>query len=312
MRASEREAVLDLLEAAFEERELFARFMDTDPAFDPANILLALDDDRPVSSVQIFSKQIRLRDAAVPLGGIGSVATHPDYRKQGLAYELLRRSETAMRERGMPLALLFAVLWDFYGRLGWVQIPVRQLALHRREASAEMPRGIRARDFEPGDLEAISALYERYASGFEGTTLRDASYWRGQLAYSGSPEQDFRIALEGDRPVAYARRVWLGAPLAMEFAHEPGAEDALAALVTELCPDDRAMLMRLPAETPLENALARRGLSVDRVDDPTFMWRVLDAAALARMTGLPESSGAALLDELIRKPPVHYWVSDRF
>ena len=71
--------------------------------------------------------------------------------------------------------------------------------------------------FEPGDLGAISALYECYAGGFEGTTLRDTSYWRGQLAYSGAPEQDFRIALEGDRPVAYARRVWLGAPLAMEI-----------------------------------------------------------------------------------------------
>ena len=189
---------------------------------------------------------------------------------------------------------------------------MRQLALHRRDAPAELPTDARARDFEPADLDAIAGLYEAYASGLPGTTVRDAAYWEGQLAYAGSPEADFRIVLRDERPVAYARRVILGAPLAMEFAHEPGAEDAGAALLIELCPDDRAMLMRLPAGTEIENALRARGASLDRVDDPTFMWRILDGPALARRTGLPESNDATLLDELIRKPPAHYWVSDRF
>ena len=43
MRASEREPVLDLLERAFAERDLFALYMDADPAYDPEDFVLALD-----------------------------------------------------------------------------------------------------------------------------------------------------------------------------------------------------------------------------------------------------------------------------
>ncbi len=312
MRASEREPVLDLLERAFAERDVFALYMDADPAYDPEDFLLALDGGHPVSCVQIFRKTIRLRGEPVPLGGIGSVATDPDHRGSGLASELMRRSEQRMRERGMPLGLLFTTRFSFYARLGWVQIPCRQLAVHPGGA-AEEPDGIERRCLRPGDLPAVRALYDRYADGFEGTTLRDDAYWRGQLRYAGAPDEEFRVALRGERLIAYARAVSLMTRIATEYAHERGEADSAASLLLELCPDEAAMIVHMPPDTELETALRAGARQVDRVDDPTQMWRALDAAALARLAVLPEATPEPeLLHQLIGGPPVHYWTSDRF
>ena len=312
MRPGEREPVLDLLEHAFHERAPFEAYMDFDPRFGFDDFLLALEGARPVCCVQIFEKTIRLRGRAVRLGGIGSVATHEEYRRRGLAEELMRRSEQRMRERGLPLALLFGV-WGGYTRLGWVRIPARQLALHGDGSRGALREGAVVRDFAEGDLGQVQALYEAYSTRFEGTTLRDDGYWRGQLRYAGAPGEDFRVALAGDALVAYARRVDLATPVAMEFAHAPGHADMLAALLLELCPRDAALIVRLPPDTELERALAAHAARIDRVDDPTLMWRVLDRAALATLAELSASSSdAELLDALIARPPAHFWISDRF
>ena len=89
MRAEDRGPVLDLLEQAFGERELFARYLDSDPNLDLADTFLALEEGRPISCVQLFSRSIRLRRNAVELAGIGSVATDPNYRGHGLASRLV-------------------------------------------------------------------------------------------------------------------------------------------------------------------------------------------------------------------------------
>ena len=312
MRQEERVRVLDLLEHAFRERALFEAYMDFDPLYRCDDFLLALEGDRPVCCVQIFEKTIRLRGRALRLGGIGSVATHSDYRRRGLAKSLLRRSEQRMRERGLQLALLFGV-WGGYARLGWVRIPARRLALHGDAAPAALVQGVSVRAFTLDDLAQVQALYQVYSAGFDGTALRDDAYWRGQLRYAGAPDEDFRVAVAGDSVVAYARRVELGASLVMEFAHAPGHADTLASMLLEQCPRGGALIVPLPPGTELERALTPRADRLERADDASTMWRVLDPATLAALAELPATTpDCELLEALIARPPVHYWASDRF
>ena len=102
MCASDRGAVLDLLEHAFHQRELFERYMDFDPAFRYADFWLACEDGRPVSSVQVFTKTIRLRHEEVLLGGIGSVATHESQRGKGGAQADAAADGDALHLSGLP------------------------------------------------------------------------------------------------------------------------------------------------------------------------------------------------------------------
>ena len=130
----ERSAFLDLMEVAFSERDLFARYLEVG-LVGPDDTLVALDGTRLVSSVQIFDKRIRLGRAVAGVGGIGSVATHPEYERRGLATLLLRRAIEEMQRRGHCLSLLFTGRLSFYDRLGWESVPQTAWSI-RRDARA--------------------------------------------------------------------------------------------------------------------------------------------------------------------------------
>ncbi len=313
MRAGEEEPLLDLLEGAFGLGGIFQRYMDRDPLLRPEDTLLALDDHGPISCVQIFSKRIRLRGETVALGGIGSVATADNYRKQGLASELLSRAIREMEQRDMALALLFTGLFDFYQRLGFRSVPQARRLLHRPRPPTEPALELSVRPFQRADLEAISALYESYSATFEVCTVRDASYWQGQLGYAGTPDEDFRLVERGGRVVAYARCIELeGARVAMEFARSECAAPELAALLLALTPEDRPLVCPQAPDPELDQALAGTGARLETVADPTLFWRVLDRPSLARLAQLPTADDEELLAALVGGSRALYWPSDRF
>ena len=122
----ERESFLSLLDGwdvgdGWRGADFFRRYVDRDPTFEDRNVQVALDDGRPVSCVQVFPRPVQLRGRVVSVGGVGSVYTHPDFRRRGLAERLLALAGERMRERGMQLSLLFAARTAWYAKLGWVQ-----------------------------------------------------------------------------------------------------------------------------------------------------------------------------------------------
>ena len=309
MRPEEVEPVLDLLESAFHRRALFARYIEFDPLWEPRDFMLDAEDGPPRSCVQVFEKRIRLCGSEVKLGGIGSVATAPRSRERGLAAELMRRQTEAMRERGMPLALLFAGPVEFYEKLGWHALPLQQALLRRTLATREAA----GRPFEPGDLPRVAALYESYCDGIDGTTLRDESYWQGQLRYAGTPDEDFRVLERGGGIVAYARaarRESIDAVL--EYACAPGHAGGLAQLLAGLCPDEGVLVARIAPDPELEPALGEAGVELTQLPDRSAMWRVLDRGRLADLVGLPADSDDLTLLHALHARPLHYWLADRF
>ncbi|MEX2206191.1 MAG: GNAT family N-acetyltransferase [Myxococcota bacterium] len=314
MRHEDRVAVLDLLEHAFAVRELFERFMDFDPAFSYADVLLALDGGVPVSCVQTFERPIRLRYERVLLGGIGSVATHTSARGKGLASELLRRAIARMRERGMALSLLFTGRFSFYEPLGFQQMSTRLFKLAPGAPLAPPDDGTILRAFEPADLERVRALYDVYTEPLSGPTVRDARYWAGQLRTAGTPHEDFRVAERGGALLAYARAAsFSGRTRVLEYARSAGGAGALARLLAAHRPAEHRLPVPLVRDAELGDALRGFGLDSAPGEDPSPMWLVLDRPALARIAGASEStSDRALLESLVGGPLVTYWPSDRF
>ena len=307
---SERGPLLDLLELCFDERALFERYLDFDPAFRWNDFAAAECDGRIVACAQVFHKKIRLAGTVISVGGIGSVATHPDYRGRGLAREILLEREQYMREAGCSLGLLFTGIPEVYSKLGWVALPLRQFRIEFGAGSDEDAFRIRA--FEAADLDAVRALFEAYASRFEGAIVRDAAYWTGQLRYAGNPDEDFRVLETRGQIAAYARCAALDpGTVVLEHAYLPGAEAALCRLLrTQLA--GQTALLRLPADAELEAVLQEEATRFQRDDDQSPMWRALQVPELRRLTGDSHASETALLTELIEKRGAHYWSSDRF
>ena len=296
-------------------RDFFRRYVEDDPTFSDENVWVAVDAGRLVSCVQIFPRPLQLRGEVVPTGGIGSVFTLPDHRRNGIAEALLNRAVEAMSRAGFEISLLFAARIPWYTRLGWRSWAVTRTLLARRE-SAPPPAGAEALRFDAArDLAAVKVIHRHYSGALDGTVARDESLWTASLANAGNPEEDFRVARDGGEVLAYARVAVLeGFPIVTEYGYGDGAVAALADLLAAMV-DEHAAASNLHLDPELERALERRGFSIHRGEDPTGMLRCVDAPALAGRLGveLPESGDPdRFLEAVLPAARFGFWTADRF
>lgn len=72
-----------------------------------------------VSGAGLYPLTVLLKGAEVGMGGIGGVATWPQYRRQGHVAWLMKEMLCEMRERNLLLSGLWPFNWDFYRKYGW-------------------------------------------------------------------------------------------------------------------------------------------------------------------------------------------------
>ena len=312
----ERDAVLDLLRGWLNDREFFARYFRHDPTFRDDLCFVAADGDRIVSTLQVFTKHVRVDGTVLKVGGVGNVYTDPQHRRRGLAPELLRRAITAMERQGFDLSLLFATRLELYGALGW-RSHVRHLSFIEPGAGALSGR-YAIEPFDPArDLTAVMTLYDAHCESVRGTTVRDGAYWSGQLQYAGNPHEDFLLARAGAQVVAYARGTSLyGFNVITEHAVLPAHAAALGDLICRLHAASSlpGTLCQLACEKGLDGTLRKLGLGVQTVEDVFWMWRVLNPEQVAARLGIsPQATAAAdFLPRLLPPDQSVYWLSDRF
>jgi predicted N-acetyltransferase YhbS len=310
LRDGEHELLLDLLEAAFRERQQFVRYLNADSLVGPGDSWVALDGSRIVGSVQIFEKSIRLNGQVVSIGGIGSVAAHPDHEHRGIATKLLRHAIRDMEKRQHALSLLFTSRISFYERLDWVQIMRPVWTLTRKSS----PGPAVSRAFAETDLERIERIYDYYNLRANTSAVRDRRYWHAQLRYAGTPEEDFRVVERGGKVVAYARHVdFFGIPRIIEHGCAPDGRHELARLLSEFTPETGALLVHRTDDTALDEALQLTNVSVQKSEWGDNMWRVIDRPRLLSLAHLRDPvTDAELLNDLVGGDSAVYWASDRF
>lgn len=341
---TERENLLELLDGwaladGWAGRDFFRRYIERDPTYADENVFVAREGDALLSCVQIFPRRIRILGHAVPMGGIGSVFTRRDRRSEGLAGAVLEAAVDAMRERGMPLSLLFSERVTFYQEHGYCSWK-SQRALAKRsgsppgvaavqavgkdERSSVHPLEILPFDADR-DLRQVEALHEDYSAPRNGPVVRDAALWRASFELAGNPDERFTVARRGDELAAYLRVTRLyERPVATEVARAANEAGALAALVdASLAPredteaDEPLKDLLLPAFDDLEFTLAleQKGISSQPLDDPTNLLRCLDGPALAQAIHAPMWEGETDQQFLERALPLDefvFWPADRF
>ena len=147
--------------------------------FESGKFLGVFDGRRLVSSLEISPFAIFFCGRPVKMGGIGAVATLPEYRRQRLVAALLEKALAIMEERGDVFSMLGPFSYGFYRKFGW------ELAFHCREYTASVEDlagfGRGAGRFLPlttADLPRVKTVYERYVAGYNGALKRSDSWWR--------------------------------------------------------------------------------------------------------------------------------------
>jgi predicted acetyltransferase len=160
--------------------------------------LAAFDGTAPVGVTMCFSFQLSVPGGDVlPAAGVTFVAVMPTHRRRGVLNSLMRRQLADVRERGEPLAVLWAsesVIYSRYGygRASWglnFTLKRGESTLTRAAAAAANPErsGIRLRLAEPqAALAELAKVYDAVLPSRPGFFARSDAWWR-RLTYD-APE----------------------------------------------------------------------------------------------------------------------------
>ena len=185
-----------------------------EPLIPPERIHAAYEDGAVVGSGGVFPFETGIPGGLIRAAGVTLVGVLPTHRRRGILRRLMRAQIDDIRERGEPMAYLWASEDALYGRFGYgiasfsgnVEIPRDRTAFHD--------------DFEPSGrvrflakdeaIEPFSVIQRAAATRHPGMFVRTEEWWRRRRL--GDPEwgregggEMVRALLEVDgRPAAYA------------------------------------------------------------------------------------------------------------
>ncbi|MGH8908044.1 MAG: GNAT family N-acetyltransferase [Egibacteraceae bacterium] len=270
--------------------------------------LAAFDGGRIVAEIGGFSFWMRVPGGELPTTGTTWVSVLPTHRRRGLLTELMRRHLDDARDRGEPVAALWASEAGIYGRFGFGSAaPVIDVEVTRAGALAPVhaadPAAVQLVDRDLA-VTPCAAVYEKVQAQRAGCMRRSASWWQHAILVDLEHERGDRseklVAIHdsGDGPDGYVvyrlREVWEGwvpqgtVEISELVTATPAATGALWRYCIQTDLMTRAVAPLRPVDDPLPFLLAeprrarcqiRDGLWVRLVDLPSALSRRGYAAA---------------------------------
>ena len=151
--------------------------------------LAAFDDTTPVGATMCYSFQLSVPgQELLPAAGVTFVAVMPTYRRRGVLSSLMRRQLADVRDRGEPLAILWASEAVIYGRYGYGRASWQLgFTLRRGEGRLAGPAapagdGLRLRIVEPeAALPELAKVYDSVLATRPGMFGRNDAWWRSAI-----------------------------------------------------------------------------------------------------------------------------------
>jgi predicted N-acetyltransferase YhbS len=186
---SEREAILDLIAAAFPNPRARQRAVRdavaSDPDYEDARTIVCAAAGRLVGHVACCATDLALGGAWLPVARLGTVCTLPEARRRGIGRRLVMAA-AALEPRAGAVILDPApepYVRRFYETLGFVAAP--RCRPMRRLAAEQLPTGAArgaVRDAVAADVPRLAALYEQHYGPQPGHVRRRAAWWESRVA----------------------------------------------------------------------------------------------------------------------------------
>jgi predicted acetyltransferase len=286
--------------------------------------LAAFDGATPVGVTMCYSFQLSVPGQQVlPAAGVTFVAVLPTHRRRGVLNSLMRRQLADVRDRGEPLAILWAsesVIYPRYGygRASWYLTFTLRRGEGTLARSAPSDGGLRLRLAEPeAALPELAKVYDAMLSIRPGFYGRNDAWWRSVI-YDPAEERDRHggsplrclLAEDASGPRGYA--LYSGVDTWADFlpenvlkVRELMALDsaASAALFTDLLSRDLTSefrVQRRPVDDPLLYQLADPRRTRPTLTDGLWV-RIVDVprALAGRRYSCPVDAVIEVRDEIL-------------
>jgi predicted acetyltransferase len=270
----------------------------------------APDSELAVGGATVISVLLTIPGGQVPAAAVTGVGVRPDHRRRGVLRSLMRRQLDDVRERGEPVAALWASEGSIYPRFGYglaamdgyLEIQTGRTAYARALPEEGCVRIVS----EAESTSLIPAIYERMREETPGAVSRSDEWWAvGVLAdpeYSRrGASAKFRVVYEADgRPEGYAiyrvKSDWdHGGPKGVLEVREavtttPRALRGLWRYIFDVDLVRTVKVHRAPVPNPLQHLLAEpRALGLVAGDGLWLRLVDLPAALAARRYGTADS-----------------------
>ncbi len=192
--AADKPAVKTLWTACFPGEPAFTDYF-FEELYVPDNALLCVGEDgAPAAMLHMLPYTMVWLGREVPVSYVYGVGTHPDYRRRGLAADLMDQALFEMHLRGVLFSVLIPQeewLFDFYRPFGYAAVFTKSERAYTFAGTARPAGG--------ADIPLLQALYERHLKG-HAHLLRTEEHWRSILKeceLSGG-----RVLLDGEEGYA--------------------------------------------------------------------------------------------------------------
>ncbi|HYB45951.1 MAG TPA: GNAT family N-acetyltransferase, partial [Streptosporangiaceae bacterium] len=150
--------------------------------------LAAFDGPMQVGTAGAYSFQLTVPGGGTrPVAGVTWVAVLPSHRRRGVLTSLMRRQLADIRERGEPVAVLWASEATIYPRYGYGRAMWHaDLTLYRGEGAlarqVPVDGGLRLRIADPASvLPELAKVYEAVLPSRPGFIARNEAWWRSAV-----------------------------------------------------------------------------------------------------------------------------------
>lgn len=213
-REDELRAAMQAGEAAFGEEQREGEFERFSKMLSRDRWFAAYDGDRPVGTTASFPFRLTVPGGELAAGGVTWVGVLPSHRRRGILRELMKRQLEDLRDRGEPLAILYASEPLIYGRFGYgVAAPAVTMDGDTARFSYRDDPGpagaVKIIDAAEA-LQVLPKVYDIVRRNVPGFVARDSAVW--ELTRLADPEHWRRgagpkffalIEIDGE-PVGYA------------------------------------------------------------------------------------------------------------
>jgi len=265
--------------------ERFRSAQKNNPIFDPSLSRVCLEDDRVVSIIHIYPRQIRIGGAVMGNMAIGDVCTHPERRRRGYGAGCLRDAIGWAKDNDCPVSMILSGVFGFYLSEKWEKFPQHSYTVDLSRFERPRPGEgyfVRWLDHDTDDLEQCIDVYDAYNADNSFSIVRTPLYWRRRLRWQiGESPGGWFVAERDGRIVAYMRS---RGPGINELCYFPGHQEASFNLFDALARwAGRRGITELSAEVADDNPLIAAFEASDAVTRNTRMTTLMRFIDLHRV-----------------------------
>lgn len=185
-------------------RDYFKPFVEKNPFYKNENFFIVKYNERIVSSIQVFLLDVYFKNKKLLIGGIGQVATLPEFRGKGLAGVLLKEAIKYMKKSNVDYSLLFAGPVPLYEKYGWKEIPVKSFVADVKQKKLSVDSGtFKIKKYNNSLRYDLFYIHNQFIRNFNSCVVRNPLYWDSYFWQFKAKDTKIYLLQKNNKSVAY-------------------------------------------------------------------------------------------------------------